>query len=154
MTNYYQMIIKSLQKIVMKDTHFSIIPEKTAHFGDWLINLYYILHSALDQSSFSHIFQYYLVAQLFIRSIIHKSPKLPLVSDPLYVIMDEDIQEFHTNTVIVKHGFLSKNKNFLYTQAFSTVVWYVKPEYVFLFFFLSCRLTLPTRGSQICIFAL
>ena len=48
----------------------------------------------------------------------------------------------------LKHGFLSKNKNCLYTQAFSTVVWYVKSEYGFVFF-LSCHLTPPTRGSKI-----
>ena len=28
----------------------------------------------------------------------------------------------------LNHGFLSKNKNFLYTQVFSTVIWYVKSE--------------------------
>ena len=35
----------------------------------------------------------------------------------------------------LKHVFLSKYKIFLYTQAFSTVVWYVKSEYGFLFFY-------------------
>ena len=47
-----------------------------------------------------------------------------------------------------KTWFLSKNRNSLYTQAFSTVVWYAKSEYGFVFFLL-CRLTPPTRGSKI-----
>ena len=61
---------------------------------------------------------------------------------------EQEQEQEHTVRGGLKHGFLSKNKNFLYTQAFSTVVWYVKSEYIFF------HIMLSDQGVKNCNFAL
>ena len=88
---------------------------------------------------------------------LQENPDTFLLSSYSYSVSNSEIQEcqlltlcFHCFSVVslFSTGIGGDYFNDYPTRAFSTVVWYVELEYVFLFF-LSCHLTRPTRGSKL-----
>ena len=59
--------------------------------------------------------------------------KMPLPQGPYHRWRHTPTYQYARERGGTKTWFLSKKKNLLYTQAFSTVVWYVKSEYGFVF---------------------